>query len=79
MKNLYDIYLTNEKNDAPDLTIGLAMYKAEHPGEITHEGDAAIRQFIGRHGAVLAQAFKAHDRAMFEAVVDECIKKDAED
>ena len=55
---LYGIYEATRDNKAPDLTIGLAMYKAEHPEvTITHEEDKAIREFMGKHGQKLAKAF----------------------
>lgn len=74
---LYNIYETTQKNDAPDLTIGLAMYKAEHPEvEITPEEDKAIRQFIGAHGDVLAKAFAVGPDA-FEEAVEACEAEDA--
>ena len=55
---LYGIYDTTRINKCNDLTIGLAMYKAEHPEvAISHEEDKAIREFMGRHGQKLAAAY----------------------
>lgn len=75
---LYGIYETTHDNQVPDLTIGLAMYKAEHPEDpISHEEDKAIREFIGRHGQELAQSF-AEGTEAFAEVVAACEAKDAE-
>lgn len=75
---LYGIYETTRENQAPDLTIGLAMYKDEHPEDpIPHEEDKAIREFIGRHGQKLARAFVAGPDAFAEAVAA-CEAEDAE-
>lgn len=75
---LYGIYESTRANQVPDLTIGLAMYKDEHPEDpISHEEDKAIREFIGRHGQELAQAFVAGPDAFAEAVAA-CEAKDAE-
>lgn len=75
---LYGIYESTRANQVPDLTIGLAMYKDEHPEDpISHEEDKAIREFIGRHGQELAQAFAEGPEA-FAEVVAACEAKDAE-
>ncbi len=66
---LYSIYETTRNNKAPDTTIGLAMYKAEHPGVITHEQDREIREFMGRHGQELAKVFPDPE-AFARAVAD---------
>lgn len=71
---LYNIYEVTRKNQAPDLTIGLAMFKAENPGVITHEEDKAFREFMGRYGRELAGAFP--DRDKFAAAVAEGIAED---
>ncbi|MEM5780685.1 MAG: hypothetical protein AAGU02_06025 [Lawsonibacter sp.] len=73
---LYKIYETTRENQAPDLTIGLAMYKAEHPGVITHEQDREIREFMGRHGQELAKAFP--DPEAFAKAVSAGEAEDAE-
>lgn len=75
---LYGIYESTHANQVPDLTIGLAMYKDEHPEDpISHEEDKAIREFIGRHGQELARAFVAGPDAFAEAVAA-CEAEDAE-
>ncbi len=73
---LYNIYETTRENKAPDLTVGLAMFKEKNPGAVTHEEDKAIREFVGRHGQELAAAFP--DREKFAAAVAEGVKKDQE-
>ena len=73
MKYLYDVYSICEEKDCPDLTIALAMFRAEHPDCIDHETDKAMRLFIGRNGEDLAAAFKAHNRAAFDTVVERLI------
>lgn len=67
---LYDIYETTRKNNANDLTIGLAMYQAEHPAAISREEDKAIREFTGKHGQKLAAAYKAGEAAFADAVAE---------
>ena len=75
---LYGIYETTRANQVPDLTIGLAMYKDEHPEDpISHKEDKAIREFIGRHGQELAQGFAAGPE-VFAQVVAACEIEDAE-
>lgn len=75
---LYGIYEATRENQVPDLTIGLAMYKAEHPEDpLSHEEDKAIREFIGRHGQELAQAF-AEGPDVFAEAVAACEAEDAE-
>ena len=74
---LYKIYETTRDNSAPDLTIGLAMLRAEHPEvRITHGEDKALRAFMGRHGRKLARAFP--DPEAFLAVVSTGAAEDAE-
>ncbi|MEA4932936.1 MAG: hypothetical protein VB071_05030 [Lawsonibacter sp.] len=73
---LYGIYETTRKNHAPDTTIGLAMFKAEHPEvKITQEEDKAMREFMGQHGQELAAAFP--DRDAFAAAVAAGMAEDA--
>lgn len=72
---IYDIFETTEKNDAPDLTIGLAMLKAEQP--VPDEEDKAVREFLGRHYEALVASYKARDREAFAAVVAACEAEDA--
>ena len=73
---LYKIYETTRANQAPDLTIGLAMYHKDHPGVITHEQDKQIREFMGKHGQELAKAFP--DPVAFAAAVASGEAADAE-
>ncbi len=73
---LYNVYEAARDNKAPDLTIGLAMFRDRNPGAVTHEEDKAIREFMGRHGRELAAAFP--DREKFAAAVAEGVKKDQE-
>lgn len=76
-KILYKVYETTKEKNAPDLTLGLAILKDEHPEmKITHEQDKNIREFIGRHGQELAAAFP--DKEAFEAAVAAGIKADEE-
>ena len=68
MRYLYDVFAMCEEKDCNDLTIALAMFAHEHPeADITHEKDKAMREFMGRHYEELVAAFKAHDRAVFDA------------
>lgn len=74
---LFDIYETTKRNEAPDLTIGMAMYKAEHPEvKIDHEEGKAIREFMGRHYNVLTKAFVDGPEA-FEKAVAVCEERDS--
>lgn len=75
---LYDIFEMTRKHDAPDLTIGLAMLRAERP-DITDEEDKAVREFLGRHGEELAAGFRTGDRACFRVIVELCEAKDAKE
>lgn len=77
MKHLYDIYTLCKERDCVDLTIAIAMYRAEHPDVIDSVEDREMREFIGRHGKELSAAFKAQDRAAFDAVVAACMDRDA--
>ncbi|MEA4933459.1 MAG: hypothetical protein VB071_07770 [Lawsonibacter sp.] len=72
---LYNVFETTAKNDAPDTTIGLAMFKAEHPEvKISHEEDRKIREFMGQHAEALGEAFP--DRDAFAKAVADCEAKD---
>lgn len=55
-EHLYGLYQCNEANDLPDLTIGMAYYREQHP-EITQEEDDAMIGFISRHSKALAKAY----------------------
>lgn len=69
---LFNIYETTKRNEAPDLTIGLAMFKAEHPEvEMSHEDEKSVREFMGKHYDVLTKAFVEGPEA-FEKAVASC-------
>lgn len=72
---LYEIYTLTRDSQASDMTIGLAMYRAQHPGEITQEDDRKIREFMGRYGEELSRTFP--DRAAFGAAVEAGLAADA--
>lgn len=75
---LYGIYEATRDNKALDLTIGLAMFQAEHPDvTISHEEDKAIREFIGKHSKELADGFAKGFDAFAETVAA-CEIEDAE-
>lgn len=79
VNTLYGIYETTRDNKAPDLTVGLAMFKAEHPEvAISHEEDKAIREFIGKHSKKLADGFAKGFDAFAETVAA-CEIEDAEE
>ena len=74
---IYDIFEETERNQDPDLFIGLAKLKVDKPiPEDTTEGE--ICEFIGRHYQALVDAYKGHDRAAFEEAVLACEAADAE-
>lgn len=74
---IYDIFEETERNQDPDLLIGLAKLQAEQPiPEGTTEKELCA--FIGRHYHDLVDAYKAHDRAAFEETVLACETADAE-
>lgn len=77
MKHLYEIFVTNEKNNLPDLNLGMAYYRVEHP-EITDDDAKTLSQFIARHYEDLVKAYKHHDREKFAAAVAACQEKDKE-
>lgn len=77
MKHLYEIFATNEKNNLPDLNLGMAYYRVEHP-EVTDDDAKALSQFISRHYEDLVKAYKHHDREKFAAAVAACEEKDKE-
>lgn len=77
MKYLYDVFALCAEKDCNDLTIALAMFKADHPeADITHEKDKEMRGFMALHYEELVDAFKAHDRAAFDAAVAAMIEAD---
>lgn len=74
---IYDIFEETERNQDPDLFIGLARLKVNKPiPENTNEKELCA--FIGRHYHTLVDAYKAHDRAAFEEAVLACEAADAE-
>lgn len=74
---IYDIFEETERNQDPDLLIGLAKLQAEQP---IPEGitEKELCSFIGRHYNALVDAYKGHDRAAFEETVLACEEQDAE-
>ena len=74
---LYDIYTINKQTPGEDLTISLAKFQAEHPGEVSHEEARALREFVGKHGKMLAFAFR-DGKAAFQAVVEVLEAQDKE-
>lgn len=74
---IYDIFEETERNQDPDLFIGLAKLKVNKPiPDGTTEGE--LCEFIGRHYQALVDAYKGHDRAAFEEAVLSCETADAE-
>ena len=65
---LYEIYTINKQTPGEDLTISLAKFQAEHPGEVSHEEANTMREFVGKHGKTLAVDFRK-GKAAFTAVV----------
>lgn len=76
-KVLYDIFETTGAHHLPDLTIGLAYYRYEHPG-MDEATDKAIRLFIGAHYGELVKAyakgFEAFDKAVKLAEIEDAKK-----
>lgn len=75
---LYEIFSTNEKHNFPDLNLGLAQYRVEHP-EITDDDAKALSHFIARHYDVLVKAYKPHDPEIYANAVAACVAKDEDD
>lgn len=74
---IYDIFEETERNQDPDLMIGLAKLKVSKPiPQETTEGE--ICDFIGRHYKALVAAYKTHDLGAFEETVLACETADAE-
>ena len=74
---IYDIFEETERNQDPDLFIGLAKLKVDKPiPEGTTEGE--LCEFIGRHYQARVDAYKGHDRAAVEEAVLACETADAE-
>ena len=77
---LYGLYQCNEANDLPDLTIGMAYYREQHP-EITQAEDDAMIGFISRHSKKLAKAYPnkpAFYRAWSEGITEDLTRDEAE-
>ena len=74
-KFLYTVFQEAEKNNFPDLYLGLAAAQVNHP--ISHEEDKAIREFIGRHYDALVNAYGTHHLDEFEDMVAKCVAADA--
>ena len=74
---LYDIYTINKQTPGEDMTISLAKFQAEHPGEVRHEEAKTLREFVGRHGKALAVAFRK-GKAAFEGVAEVLYAEDNE-
>ena len=74
-ETLYNIYAVTDKTNAPDLTIGLAQYRVDHP-ELTQDEDVAMREFMGRHGDKLAAAYP--DKGKFFQAWAEGVAEDLE-
>lgn len=73
---LYNVFETTHAKEAPDTTIGLAMFKADHPEvKITKEEDKQIREFMGQHATKLGEAFP--DRDAFAKAVAAGMAEDA--
>ena len=66
---LYDIYTINKQTPGEDMTISLAKFQAEHPGEVSHEEAETLREFVGKHGKTLAMAYRK-GKAAFTAVAE---------
>lgn len=77
MNCLYEIYEIGRKNKLNDLTIAIAQYRAENPGEIDFEKDKTIRMFISRNRIRLANAFNDGDKDSFNAEVAAIIAEEA--
>lgn len=74
---LYAVFEETEKNNFPDLMLGLAAVKVHTP--ITDEEDKAIRAFLSRHYNALVATYASHDKEAFAAKVAKCEAEDAEE
>ena len=74
---LYEIYTINKQTPGEDLTISMAKFQAEHPGEVSHEEARVMREFVGRHGKTLAVAYRK-GKAAFTAVAEVLEAQDKE-
>ena len=73
-ETLYDAYALTQAAGAPELTVGLALYRERHP-RLTHEEEKELREFMGRHGRELAKAFPHWTQ--FAAAVEAAQARDA--
>ena len=74
---IYAIFYTCEQEDLPDLTIGMAYYREQHP-EITQAEDDAMIGFISRHSKKLAKAYPnklAFYRAWSEGITEDLLRE----
>ena len=74
---LYEIYTINKQTPGEDLTISMAKFQAEHPGEVSHEEAKTLREFVGKHGKTLAMAYRK-GKAAFQAVAEVLYAEDNE-
>lgn len=74
-KTLYEIFEATRKHDLPDLTLGMAVVRHEHPDLITDDNDRPIREFIGAHYEELVAAY-AKGAVAFEEAVAACEEAD---
>lgn len=70
-KTLYEIFEATRKHDLPDLTLGVAVVRHEHPDLIDDDNDRPIREFIGAHYEDLCAAY-AKGAVAFEEAVAAC-------
>lgn len=74
-KTLYGLYQCNEANDCPDMQIGMAHYRVQHP-EITQAEDDAMIEFTVHHKNALARAYP--DKKKFMLAYAKGLVKDLE-
>lgn len=77
INTLYEIYTINKQTPGEDLTISMAKFQSEHPGEVSHEEAKTLREFVGRHGKTLAVAYRK-GKAAFQAVAEVLYAEDNE-
>ena len=73
---LYGVFETNRKHKLPDLNLGMAHYRVDHP-EITDDEANAAMEFIGRHYDELVEAYAIGSMTFLE-VVSQCEAADKE-
>ena len=74
-KFLYEVFQETDKHNFPDLMLGLAAARVNHP--LTREEDKAVREFIGRHYDALVEAYGTRHLDEFEEAVAKCVAADA--